>query len=484
MSASLFGKICKSDEKHLKFSALLMDLLVSMFASLLAILFVRWITEPIFDFGRHVYLWVLIAFGTSLLSFVSFGTNNIVIKPSTHFSLGKLINASLVKEILLVVVMVCGGFRFGEILRSNILLVVTDTLITVVMIVLTRVLIRAIYEDQHNTPGNFVNRMPVMVYGISDESVSMVLRLENSQHYAVLGFLTRDRMKGGLTAQNKKSYLFENEADLEHLKMNLGFSCILFAREEDAALESGEDGLITMSFSHGIQCLTAPKINQVDLGLLPYNVVKEVMQGPVDFIPDGMSGFERNTKRLIDFCLSSVLLVVFCPLFLICYCILKLDDGGPAIFKQERIGRFGRPFYIYKFRSMRVDAEANGPALYAGDKDPRLTRVGGFLRRHHLDELPQLWNVFKGDMAFVGHRPERKFYIDQIMAQDPRYYFLYQIRPGVTSYSTLKVGYTDTMEKMLRRLEFDLYYLRHRSWWLDIKVLWRTFTNIVFGKVF
>ena len=131
-------------------------------------------------------------------------------------------------------------------------------------------------------------------------------------------------------------------------------------------------------------------------------------------------------------------------------------------------------------------AEKSGPALShaGGDDDPRLTKVGRFLRAHHLDELPQLWNVFKGDMAFVGYRPERKFYIDQIMEEDPRYAFLYQIRPGVTSYATLYNGYTDTMEKMLRRLELDLYYLGHRSWWFDCKVLIMTFLNIIFGKRF
>ena len=161
-----------------------------------------------------------------------------------------------------------------------------------------------------------------------------------------------------------------------------------------------------------------------------------------------------------------------------------MSDKGPVIYKQERIGRFGRPFYIYKFRSMRLDAETDGPALYSGDDDPRLTKVGGFLRKHHLDELPQLWNVFIGDMAFVGYRPERKYYIDQIIEVDPRYAYLYQIRPGVTSYATLKNGYTDSLDKMLRRLEFDLYYLRHRSWWFDIKILFSTFMNIVFGKVF
>ena len=214
---------------------------------------------------------------------------------------------------------------------------------------------------------------------------------------------------------------------------------------------------------------------------------KDVILGEeTDFIPDGMNSFERNVKRLVDLMISSIMLILTSPLFLLSYILIKLDDGGPAIYRQVRLGRFGRPFYIYKFRSMRLDAEKFGPALShaGGDDDPRLTRVGKFLRAHHLDELPQLWNVFCGDMAFIGYRPERKFFIDQIMEHDPRYSFLYQIRPGVTSYATLYNGYTDTMEKMLRRLNYDLYYLEHRSFWFDIKTLWLTFISIVFGKKF
>lgn len=204
------------------------------------------------------------------------------------------------------------------------------------------------------------------------------------------------------------------------------------------------------------------------------------------FILDGMSAFSRNVKRIGDLTLASIALLLFSPLFLACYMAVKREDHGPAIFKQERIGRFGKPFYIYKFRSMRLDAEALGPQLShsGGSDDPRLTKVGRFLRAHHLDELPQLWNVFCGDMAFIGPRPERKFYIDQILEYDKRYTYLYQIRPGVTSYATLYNGYTDTMEKMLRRLEYDLYYLGHRSWWFDFKVLVHTFCAIVFGKKF
>ena len=191
-------------------------------------------------------------------------------------------------------------------------------------------------------------------------------------------------------------------------------------------------------------------------------------------------------KRVLDFIIAAVCLVVFAPLFLICIVAIWLEDGAPTIFRQERIGLHGKPFYIYKFGSMTRDAEKDGPQLLLEGalNDPRLTRVGRFLRAHHLDELPQLWNVVRGDMAFIGYRPERKFYIDQIMERDPRYEQLYAIRPGVTSYATLYNGYTDTIEKMLRRLELDLYYLEHQSLWFDFTVLIKTFLSIVFGKKF
>ena len=202
------------------------------------------------------------------------------------------------------------------------------------------------------------------------------------------------------------------------------------------------------------------------------------------YVVDGMNEVERNIKRLIDLFTALICLVIFSPLMLVCYIAVKREDGGPAIFKQERIGRFGRPFNIYKFRSMCIDAEKDGPALYQHENETRMTKVGKFLRAHHLDELPQLWNVVKGEMAFIGPRPERKYFIDQIMERDPRYAYLYQVRPGVTSYATLYNGYTDTMEKMLRRLELDLYYLEHRSLWFDFKLLVLTFLNIAFGKKF
>ena len=188
-------------------------------------------------------------------------------------------------------------------------------------------------------------------------------------------------------------------------------------------------------------------------------------------------------KRILDFIIAAISIIVFSPLFLICFIAIRMEDGGPATFSQERIGKGGKPFMIYKFRSMRIDAEKDGPALCQNENDNRLTKVGKFLRAHHLDELPQLWNVLKGDMSFIGYRPERKYFIDKIMEHDTRYELLYKIRPGVTSYATLYNGYTDTMEKMLKRLELD-YYLEHHSLRMDFTILVKTFVSIVFGKKF
>lgn len=187
-------------------------------------------------------------------------------------------------------------------------------------------------------------------------------------------------------------------------------------------------------------------------------------------------------KRIFDILGALVGIVIFSPLYLFIYIVQKLSYKGPAIFAQERIGKGGKPFVIYKFRTMIVNNESNGIPQLAEVDDQRLTKFGKFLRSHHLDELPQLWNVLKGDMSFVGPRPERKYFIDKIMEIDPRYELLYAIRPGVTSYATLYNGYTDTMEKMLRRLELDLYYMENSSWKFDLTILWKTFTSLIFGK--
>ena len=197
-----------------------------------------------------------------------------------------------------------------------------------------------------------------------------------------------------------------------------------------------------------------------------------------------MNALNENLKRIFDFTASCGGMVVFSPLYLAIYIAIKCESKGPAIFSQERIGRGGKAFTLYKVRSMKVTSESDGKPALCQHGDARLTRVGKFIREHHLDELPQLWNVAKGDMSFVGPRPERQYYIDKIMEVNPEYERLYELRPGLFSYATLHNGYTDTLEKMLKRLEYDLEYLENRTMAMDTKIIFQTVWSILSGKKF
>ena len=201
-------------------------------------------------------------------------------------------------------------------------------------------------------------------------------------------------------------------------------------------------------------------------------------------IRDGMNRFERAVKRTFDMTCSLIALIILSPVFLLVTVMLLCQGDGSVIFKQERIGYKGKAFKIFKFRTMRVDSESNGKPRLAVVNDERLTKVGKFLREHHLDELPQLVNVLIGDMSFVGPRPERRYFIEKIRKENPNYDYIYLMRPGLTSMATLHNGYTDTMEKMLVRLDMDLEYLQKRSLWLDFKLIVTTFLFIVNGKKF
>ena len=206
------------------------------------------------------------------------------------------------------------------------------------------------------------------------------------------------------------------------------------------------------------------------------------MNSPENKFVDGMNWGERFVKRLFDVVASFVGLILLSPAMLYIALRLRIQGDGPIIYRQERIGKSARPFNILKFRTMPVGAEQEGVPQLVEKTDERLTPVGQYLREHHLDELPQLWNVLVGDMSFVGPRPERKYFIDKIMQENSDYEYLYQIRPGVTSMATIYNGYTDTMEKMLIRLQMDLEYLQRRSLWLDLKIILTTVKLICYGK--
>lgn len=199
---------------------------------------------------------------------------------------------------------------------------------------------------------------------------------------------------------------------------------------------------------------------------------------------DAMGSIQRGIKRTLDFVMSALGLILLSPIFIIISVLMKFQGNGPVFFRQIRIGYKGKPFVILKFRTISKKTEKNTPQLIAKTSCKSSTPFEKFLREHHLDELPQLWNVLVGDMSLVGPRPERKYFIDKIMEHTDLYTVIYNMRPGLTSEATLYNGYTDTMEKMLKRLQMDISYFERRSLWLDFKIIIKTFVNIISGNKF
>jgi len=194
------------------------------------------------------------------------------------------------------------------------------------------------------------------------------------------------------------------------------------------------------------------------------------------------SRWTRFIKRMLDLSLSVIGSIVAAPIMLLTAIAVKLDSAGPAVYTQERVGENGRIFKIYKFRSMRVDAEEGGMPLWASDDDPRITRVGRLIRLARLDELPQLWNVMNGDMSFVGPRPERPFFVEQLVQEIPFYMQRHAVKPGLTGWAQVKYQYGSSIEDATEKLRYDLYYIKHLSIVFDLTIVIDTVKVILFGK--
>ena len=430
---------------------LIQDILLSLLASLVSILVIRWISEPIPGYTAIVLKWLAAALVGTVPGILISGCSRDVKKYATVRSIARVITAIFIKETVLVVALVVGLVHFPQ-TPQYVLVMLMDFILTVGGLSYLRVASRLLSGRGPN-PSEKASRKTALVAGTDWNALNLASELEKDG-YDVIGLLSRRPEMNGRVILDYVVYSCQSDDDLDKLQWRFG----------------GVDGIF-----------------------FPRSVVEGKKEPPAaeetpkPDIPqrDRMSLLGHATKRGIDIVMSGLLLLVLSPVIGLCAYFIKREDGGPVFYAQERIGRGGKPFYIYKFRSMRTDAEASGtPALYSGDDDPRLTRVGHFLRVHHLDEIPQLWNVFKGDMSFIGYRPERQYYIDQIKQYNARYDYLFQIRPGVTSYATLYNGYTDSMDKMLTRLDLDLYYLRNHTIWFDLKVLGLTFLSIVSGKKF
>ncbi len=314
------------------------------------------------------------------------------------------------------------------------------------------------------------SRENVLVYGVNGKNEAVKETLLSNARYNYVGYVGGreffgNKKLGGLeelpkiVAQHKVSKIIVLEKYIdEKLKKDL-FKLRI----------KGVDIKDYFSFSEEVQGKI--DVNSIDEGWLAFSHGFKIYQADM----------QRKLKRVFDFLLAAIVGIFTLPVMLLAVPIIKLESKGPVFFVQERIGYGGKPFKMIKFRSMRTDAEKDGPK-WAAENDPRVTKFGSFMRKTRIDELPQLWNVIKGEMSFVGPRPERQVFIDTLEKEIPFYSLRHSVQPGLTGWAQVMYPYGASVEDALHKLEYELYYIKYQSFIMDVIIFFKTLKTVFFGK--
>ncbi|MCM1093247.1 MAG: sugar transferase [Bacteroides sp.] len=313
-----------------------------------------------------------------------------------------------------------------------------------------------------------------IVVGCDEESAAIAARLEKHRivmGYRVVGYLD---VSGGHCAPSCHPLFSMN--DIEEVIRRYDVKAFVVASIKRT--ESMQE-LVNRLLPTGCSVLISPDTYEMlTTRIRTSNVSGEPL---VDLSSSNISESALNVKRVFDVVFSVIGLILSAPIVGVLALAVKFDSPGNVIFKQERIGRHKKPFTMYKLRTMVADAEASGPALSVAN-DPRVTRIGAVMRKYRLDELPQFWNILRGDMSFVGPRPERRYYVEQLCRRFPAYALIHQVKPGLTSWGMVKYGYASDIDEMIERLRYDLIYLDNVSLGVDMKILIYTFRTVLTGK--